>query len=41
VHGFAVLEAENAFQRPEKLDETYDLLIHRVVAGLRTPPRRA
>lgn len=36
VHGFAVLEAENAFQRPEKLDETYDLLIHMVIAGLRT-----
>jgi len=41
VHGFSVLEAENAFQRPEKLDETYDLLVHMVVAGLRTPPRRA
>jgi AcrR family transcriptional regulator len=37
VHGFAVLEAENAFQRPEKLDETYELLIHMVVTGLRTP----
>lgn len=41
VHGFAVLEAENAFQRPEKLDETYDLLVHTVAAGLRTPLRRA
>jgi AcrR family transcriptional regulator len=36
VHGFAVLEAENGFQRPEKLDESYDLLIHMVVTGLRT-----
>ncbi len=41
VHGFAVLEAENAFQRPEKLDETYDLLIHMVVAGLQMPLHRA
>jgi AcrR family transcriptional regulator len=41
MHGFAVLEAENAFQLPEKLDETYDLLVHMVVAGLRTPLRRA
>jgi hypothetical protein len=39
VHGFAVLEAENAFQRPENLDETYDLLVHMVVAGLRTLSR--
>jgi AcrR family transcriptional regulator len=37
VHGFALLEAENGFQRPEKLDETYDLLAHMVIAGLRTP----
>lgn len=36
VHGFAVLEAEDAFQRPEKLDETYDLLVHVMIAGLRT-----
>jgi AcrR family transcriptional regulator len=36
-HGFAVLEAGNAFQRPEKLDKTYDLLVHLVIAGLRTP----
>lgn len=41
MHGFAVLEAENAFQRPEKLDESYDLMIHMVVAGLRTPLRPA
>jgi AcrR family transcriptional regulator len=41
MHGFAVLEAENAFQLPEKLDETYGLLVHMVVAGLRTPLRRA
>lgn len=42
VHGFAVLEAERAFQRPEKLDETYDMLIRMVVAGLgpANPPRR-
>ncbi|NKE60169.1 TetR family transcriptional regulator [Lentzea sp. PSKA42] len=41
VHGFAVLEAENAFQRPEKLDETYDLLIHLVAGGLHTRQRNA
>ncbi|ROP41501.1 TetR/AcrR family transcriptional regulator [Saccharothrix texasensis] len=41
MHGFALLEAENAFQLPETLDESYDLLIHMVVAGVRTPPRRA
>ncbi|MCC8246645.1 TetR-like C-terminal domain-containing protein [Saccharothrix luteola] len=40
MHGFAVLEAQNAFQRPEKLDDTYDLLIHMVVTGLRTPLHR-
>jgi AcrR family transcriptional regulator len=40
VHGFAVLEVENGFQLPEKLDESYDLLVHMVIAGLRTPPRR-
>jgi AcrR family transcriptional regulator len=39
VHGFAVLEVDNAFQRPEKLDDTYDLLAHMVIAGLRTRPR--
>jgi AcrR family transcriptional regulator len=38
VHGFAILEAENAFQLPEKLDESYNLLIHMVISGLRTPP---
>ncbi len=38
VHGFAVLEAENAFQRPENLDETHDLLARMVIAGLRLPP---
>ncbi|WP_149203376.1 TetR/AcrR family transcriptional regulator [Actinotalea subterranea] len=37
VHGFALLEAERAFQRPERLDESYALLVHMVVAGLRTP----
>jgi hypothetical protein len=40
MHGFAVLQAQNAFQRPEKLDDTYDLLIHMVVTGLRTPHHR-
>lgn len=37
VHGFSVLEVANGFQLPEKLDESYDLLIHMIVAGLRTP----
>ncbi|WP_406493389.1 WHG domain-containing protein [Streptomyces sp. NBC_00846] len=37
VHGFAVLEAEGAFGLPEKLDESYDLLIHMVITGLRAP----
>ncbi|MEU0878029.1 WHG domain-containing protein [Lentzea sp. NPDC005914] len=41
MHGFALLEAENAFQRPEKPDETYDLLAHMVITGLRTPLRTA
>jgi AcrR family transcriptional regulator len=40
VHGFAVLEIERAFQRPEGLHETFDLLVHMVVAGLRTPLHR-
>ncbi|NUT46804.1 MAG: TetR/AcrR family transcriptional regulator [Saccharothrix sp.] len=40
VHGFTVLEAGGAFQRPEGLTESYDLLVHMVVAGLRTPPGR-
>ncbi len=37
VHGFAVLEVANAFQHPEKPAETYDLLAHMVLTGLRTP----
>ncbi|GAA3367563.1 TetR/AcrR family transcriptional regulator [Streptomyces sannanensis] len=37
VHGFAVLEAEGAFGLPEKLDESYDLLIHMMIAGLHAP----
>jgi AcrR family transcriptional regulator len=37
VHGFAVLEVERGFQLPEKLDESYDLMIHMVITGLRTP----
>ncbi|MEV1001614.1 TetR-like C-terminal domain-containing protein [Nonomuraea sp. NPDC050202] len=40
VHGFAVLEAEGAFGLPEDLEESYDLLIHMVIAGLHTPPGR-
>ncbi|AQZ61585.1 TetR family transcriptional regulator [[Actinomadura] parvosata subsp. kistnae] len=34
VHGFAVLEAEGGFGLPEDLNESYDLLIHMVIAGL-------
>ncbi|RDG35357.1 TetR/AcrR family transcriptional regulator [Streptomyces corynorhini] len=37
VHGFAVLEAQGAFGLPEKLDESYDLLIQMMITGLRTP----
>ncbi|WNV88925.1 WHG domain-containing protein [Umezawaea sp. Da 62-37] len=37
VHGFSVLEAQRGFQLPEKLDESYDLLVHMVISGLRTP----
>ncbi|MFI7445985.1 TetR/AcrR family transcriptional regulator [Nonomuraea sp. NPDC049714] len=37
VHGFGVLEAAGAFQRREELDESYDLLIHMVISGLRSP----
>ncbi|MFD0474302.1 TetR-like C-terminal domain-containing protein [Nonomuraea thailandensis] len=40
VHGFAVLEAEGAFGLPEDLEESYDLLIHMVIAGLHTPSGR-
>ncbi|MFI7104934.1 TetR/AcrR family transcriptional regulator [Nonomuraea sp. NPDC050227] len=36
-HGFAVLEASGGFGLPERLDESYDLLKHMVVAGLTTP----
>ncbi|MFC4122474.1 TetR/AcrR family transcriptional regulator [Nonomuraea zeae] len=36
-HGFAVLETEGAFGLPENLEESYDLLIHMVIAGLRAP----
>ena len=36
-HGFALLEVEGAFGLPEKLDDTYDLLIHMVITGLRPP----
>ncbi|WP_330335418.1 WHG domain-containing protein (plasmid) [Streptomyces sp. NBC_00536] len=37
VHGFAALETGGAFELPEKLDDTYDLLVHMVVSGLHTP----
>ncbi|MCS7483276.1 TetR/AcrR family transcriptional regulator [Umezawaea endophytica] len=36
-HGFAVLEIDQGFQLPEKLNESYDLMIHMVITGLRTP----
>lgn len=36
-HGFGVLEAAGGFGLPEKLDDSYELLIHMVIAGLRTP----
>ncbi|WP_425586367.1 TetR-like C-terminal domain-containing protein [Streptomyces sannanensis] len=32
VHGFAVLEAEGAFGLPENSNESYDLLIHMMIA---------
>ncbi|AXX30543.1 WHG domain-containing protein [Actinosynnema pretiosum subsp. pretiosum] len=35
VHGWAVLEAQNAFQWPEELDESYELLVRMVTGGLR------
>ncbi|MFH8405428.1 TetR/AcrR family transcriptional regulator [Streptomyces sp. NPDC018019] len=37
VHGFAVLEAEGGFGLPENLDDSYDLLIRMLTAGLRAP----
>jgi putative N-acetylmannosamine-6-phosphate epimerase len=37
VHGFAILEAEGAFGLPENLDDSYDLLIHMMIAGLHAP----
>lgn len=37
VHGFAVLEVGQGFQLPEKLDESYNLMIHMVITGLSTP----
>ncbi|WP_040794546.1 TetR/AcrR family transcriptional regulator [Nocardia higoensis] len=37
VHGFAILEAQGGFGLPEKLDESYDLLIDMMIAGLRAP----
>jgi AcrR family transcriptional regulator len=38
VHGFAVLEAAGGFGLPEKLDESYDLLINVMIKGLSVPP---
>ncbi len=40
-HGFGMLEAAGAFQRPEELDQSYELLIHMVISGLRSPRRGA
>lgn len=37
LHGFAALEAQGAFQLPEELDESYELLTHMVITGLHTP----
>ncbi|MFK8843852.1 TetR/AcrR family transcriptional regulator [Streptomyces sp. Ac-502] len=37
VHGFAVLEAQDAFGLPESLDDSYELLIRMMVTGLRAP----
>lgn len=37
VHGFAILEAQGGFGLPEKLDESYDLLIDMMITGLRAP----
>ncbi|MCF6467037.1 TetR/AcrR family transcriptional regulator [Nonomuraea sp. MG754425] len=34
VHGFSVLEAEGGFGLPENLDDSYDLLIEVIIAGL-------
>ncbi|MEU4231862.1 WHG domain-containing protein [Nonomuraea sp. NPDC026600] len=36
-HGFSVLEAAGGFGLPEKLDESYDLLIHMIISGLHSP----
>ncbi|THV21690.1 TetR/AcrR family transcriptional regulator [Glycomyces paridis] len=35
VHGFTVLEAEGGFGLPENLDDSFDLMIAMVIAGLR------
>jgi hypothetical protein len=32
-----MLEAAGAFGLPEKLDDSYDLLIHMIISGLHTP----
>ncbi|HEY9367610.1 TetR/AcrR family transcriptional regulator [Streptomyces sp.] len=37
VHGFAVLEVDGGFRLPENLDESYELLIHMTITGMRTP----
>ncbi|WP_084957402.1 TetR-like C-terminal domain-containing protein [Thermoactinospora rubra] len=35
-HGFGVLEASGAFGLPEKLDDSYDLLVRMAISRLRT-----
>ncbi|TDD41946.1 TetR/AcrR family transcriptional regulator [Nonomuraea terrae] len=37
VHGFSMLETGGGFGLPEKLDESYDLLIDVMTSGLSTP----
>ncbi|CAL9529704.1 hypothetical protein SUDANB145_03997 [Streptomyces sp. enrichment culture] len=37
VHGFAVLEAQGGFGLPEDMDDSYDLLIRLLTAGLHAP----
>ncbi|WP_219465008.1 TetR/AcrR family transcriptional regulator [Nonomuraea rhizosphaerae] len=36
-HGFSVLETAGGFGLPEKLDDTYELMFHMIVSGLRAP----
>jgi AcrR family transcriptional regulator len=37
-HGFAVLETAGGFGRPERVDESWDLLVHMITSGLSTRP---